>query len=116
MRYLPFGYLPAWLLVTALLVVSCSDPKPDDLIEKEDFINLLVEFELLRTLQRTEGDSLRTAEITRAVLNRYGVTFEQFERSNEYYIIDTEEYRNLYREATEQLNMEIGRLRAAEPE
>lgn len=116
MRYLPSGYLPAWLFVTALLAISCSDPKPDDLIGKEDFINLLVEFELLRTLQRTEGDSLRTAEITHAVLDRYGITFEQFERSNEYYLTDAEEYRHLYREAIEQLNMEIGRLRAADPE
>ncbi|MCA1802970.1 MAG: DUF4296 domain-containing protein [Rhodothermaceae bacterium] len=116
MRYLPIRYLPVGLILTALLMISCSDQKPDDLIGEEDFINLLVEFELLRTLQRTEADSLRTAEITRAVLDRYGITFEQFERSNEYYLSDTEVYRNLYREAIEQLNMEIGRLRAPDPE
>jgi hypothetical protein len=116
MRYMPSGYLTTCLIVTVLLVMSCSEPKPDDLIGKEDFISLLVEFELLRTLQRTEGDSLRTAEITHAVLNRYGITFEQFERSNNYYLSDSEEYRHLYREAVEQLNMEIGRLRAVNPE
>jgi hypothetical protein len=115
MCYLPSGYLQAGLIVTALMMVSCSEQKPDDLIGKEDFVNLLVEFELLRTLQRTDGDSLRTAEFARAVLDHYGITSEQFERSNEYYLTDTEVYRNLYREAIEQLNMEIGRLRAPDP-
>ena len=109
-------YLPLYLIITALLLGSCSENKPDDLIEKEDFINLLVEFELLRTFQRTEGDSLRTAEITNAVLDRYGITFDQFERSKEFYLIDSEEYRQLYREAIEQLNMEIGRLGAPDPD
>jgi hypothetical protein len=109
-------YLAIYLIIPALLLVSCSDNKPDDLIEKEDFVNLLVEFELLRTFQRTEGDSLRTAEITNAVLNRYGITFDQFERSNKYYLTDSEEYRHLYREAIEQLNMEIGRLRSPDPD
>ncbi|TVQ10523.1 MAG: DUF4296 domain-containing protein [Balneolaceae bacterium] len=109
-------YLPLYLILTVLLLASCSESKPDDLIEKEDFINLLVEFELLRTFQRTEGDSLRTAEITNAVLDRYGITFDQFERSKEFYLIDSEEYRQLYREAIEQLNMEIGRLRSPDPD
>lgn len=109
-------YLPVYLFMGALLLVSCTNEKPEDLIEKDDFILLLVEFELLRTYQRTQGDSLKTAEITRSVLDAYGITFDQFERSNHYYMTDEEEYGRLYREAIEQLNMEIGRLRNPDPE
>lgn len=102
------------LFLAALLFVSCAEKKPDDLIGKDEFILLLVEFEMLRTFQRTQGDSVKTAEITRTVLDTYGITFEQFERSNHYYMSDEEEYRRLYREAIEQLNMEIGRMRTPE--
>ena len=106
--------IPYLLAIGMALLVACSNDRPDDLIPRETFIDLLVEFELLRTIQRVEGDSLLTAIYTETVMDGYGVSFDQFERSNLYYMSDQETYRNMYREAIERLNMEIGRLRATE--
>jgi hypothetical protein len=106
--------IPLALAIALLMLFSCSNDRPEDLIPKDTFIDLLVEFELLRSVQRIEGDSLQTARYTEAVMSEYGITFDQFERSNLHYMEDPESYRNLYREAVERLNMEIGRLRAAE--
>jgi hypothetical protein len=100
------------LFTAALIIIpACDDGKPDDLIEKDVYIDLLVEFELLRTIQRIDGDSLHTVQLTRTVLEEYGITYEQFERSYHYYMEDPEDHRQMYREAIDRLNQEVGRLR-----
>lgn len=103
------------ILIASLICFSaCNDREPDDLIEENQYIDLLVEFELLNTIQRLEGDSLYTVELTETVLDGYGITMDQFERSYLYYMENPEKHRQMHREAIDRLNQEVGRLRNPE--
>lgn len=81
------------LLVILLLLSSCQEdirtPPPENLLDEQTYIDLLIEFQLIdayynrfRSAQDTLPDM---ATMRNDVLDRYDTNWSQFKRSHDYY-------------------------------
>lgn len=59
--------------------------KPDNLIPEDKYLNMYVEFQLLRGYKHLYTDTSLAGEIRQRILAKYGVTLEQFRKSDDYY-------------------------------
>ncbi len=74
-----------FVISMCLLLVACgAEEKPQDLIEEEVYINLLVELQIIKSQSYIEP-GLETDSLRLEVLNYYGISKEVFLRSHEYY-------------------------------
>jgi len=58
---------------------------PDDLISELEYIRLIAEFEVINAYLNTTNDLKESKKKTDYVLKAYGISMDQFERSNAYY-------------------------------
>ncbi|MDR9417740.1 DUF4296 domain-containing protein [Gracilimonas sp.] len=76
-------------LVVIVLVTACkynnTQPKPDDLIGEDTYIDLMVEMQHITTFKNAEPDSVNADSLKNLVYEQYGVTDEQYLRSHQYY-------------------------------
>lgn len=72
-------------LATAFLSGCHSGNKPDHLIPEDKYLDMYVEFQLLRGYKHLYTDTSEAGEIRQRILNKYGVTMEQFRKSDAYY-------------------------------
>lgn len=95
------------VLIAFVLVISCSSkPKPPEhLIVEDTYIDLLIELQLLKTYQATsKSDSTKIDSLMQGVLKKYEVTWQQFNKSNQY-------YQNQIKSQQERIDKAIERLR-----
>lgn len=92
-----------------LLFAGCSD-RPSDLIDEETYIDILVEIHILHAVDNQYEDHRKTLEMQGSVLDHYGISKEQFDRSHQYYLQDTEAQRDRISKARERLNDELADL------
>lgn len=83
------------ICVSAVLFASgCigpeKTPKPDNLIEEDTYIDLLIEMQHITTYRNAQPDSVNADSLKAIVYRDYGVTEEQFLTSHEYYQHDVE--------------------------
>ncbi len=93
------------LFLSAGLLLSCSgsESPPDNLIEEETYIDLLVELQLLETYRSGVPDSVAADTLRAAIFRKHGVQPEAFRRSHRYYRQNLEEQKERIDEAIERL-------------
>jgi hypothetical protein len=96
-----FELLMAILLL--FMLSACDSGKPEDLIDEDIYIDLLVETELLSTVQAKGGDTDLVLRLFDAILAEYDITSGQFDRSHEWYQQDVEGQIVRHRIAVERL-------------
>ncbi len=109
--------------LSVLFLCACNrDKTPDDLIDKEKFIPLLVDVHLADGYLGTRSqlpDSLsyRGNGLYAAVFKRYGVDSAQFRKSYKYYSYHLNDIKDIYKEVVARLtakNDSIVKVQAAE--
>ena len=77
-----------FILLLAFIVASCrtQNKPPENLINEDTYINLMIELQLLRTYQsNSRNDSTHIDSLMQAVFEKYEVTPAQFNKSHRYY-------------------------------
>lgn len=100
-------WLTAWLLLTLVMIGCSAESPPEHLIDEDTYINLLAEFQLLKSYQNTYGDSVRYETIRQAVLQKYDVSIEAFKQSHTYYQEHLDNQQKRINMALEKLQKEI---------
>jgi hypothetical protein len=78
--------------------------RPSDLIPQDQYINLLIELQLLKSYQiEQHPDSVKVDSLRKAIFAKYGVTKDQFKRSHLY-------YRRNVKQQTKRIQEAISRL------
>lgn len=72
-----------------LLTSGCGTSPPEDLIDEETYIELLAELHLLAVIHSLKGEE-HYRSTQQAIMEYYGVSNEQFERTQSYYMKDFE--------------------------
>ena len=102
-RILPL-FLLAWLILP-----GCEEeqPPPPDLIKEDTYIDLLVEMQMVKSLQETLLPNSNVSDtLIPKVMNKYGVTVDQFRRSHSYYEQQITEQRERIDEAIERMRVD----------
>lgn len=95
--------------IVLVSVNGCSgdSQKPKDIIAENEYIDLLVELQLVRSYgESMEADSLTVDSLTSEVFKRYGVSAEIFQSSHNYYQQFPQEQKIRIEKAIEQLKMD----------
>lgn len=108
-RYLFAGFLISIGMMASLLLTGCSD-EPEDLIPEDDYINLLVEFELVNAFNSDTGDTDTVLRAIDQIFIEYGVTEDQFLQTHAFYQRDVENQVNRHRTAVERVSQAHGEL------
>lgn len=74
-----------FLFVPLMLFVSCSTSTPDNLLDEETYINIFVEMAVLDQYDPLLMERETRDELQQEILDRYGVTYEEFRISHNYY-------------------------------
>jgi hypothetical protein len=78
--------LIATILILPALMAGCEQDRPDDLIDEETYLEILLEMHLLAALREMDGgDEKRFLAGQKAVLDHYQITRDQFQRSHAWY-------------------------------
>lgn len=90
------------------LLISCnSNPveKPNDLLDKEQMVNILYDLYLVNAMKSEHTNFLKEHNITPAnyIFNKYKVDSLRFSQSDRYYAADPEAYEKLYQKVAEKL-------------
>ncbi len=103
-------FLPLILVFSLMSVSGCNrDPKPDNLIPEKKYIHVTAEFELLKAYQSQYKDSSKTVQLKDTILKHYGVSFNQFMQSRNYYMKIKKQH-DLMKKALDALNEERNRI------
>ena len=82
-------YLVLAGLIFFPLLISCVHDqhvkKPDDLIEEDLYIDLMIEMQHIITYKNAEPDSVNADSLKNMVYQKYGITDQQYRNSHEYY-------------------------------
>ncbi|MDZ7682217.1 MAG: DUF4296 domain-containing protein [Fodinibius sp.] len=100
---------PSWLLFLLLCWVGCEEnpQKPDQLIEEDKYVNLMVELQLVRSYaENADTDSVTVDSLKQQVLQKYGVGLADFNASHQYYQKFPQEQKNRVEQAIERLKMD----------
>lgn len=104
-----------WILVSVLLITACHS-RPKDIIPPEKMEDLLVDVHTSEGLMEIEYDLFRTPgrkeAARKAVLDKYGVSQDQFDTSLVWYGRHLEEYIRIYDRVIERLKTQDEALRA----
>ena len=93
-------------LASLIALSSCTEEKPENLIDEETYILLLIEVELLYAYHLEHRNSELTRELIDDIMDNYGTTWEIFEQSHLYYEEDVQGQLTRYRKALDILNAE----------
>ncbi len=99
----------AGLIGVSLLFAGCTD-RPSDLIDEETYINILVEIHILHAVDNKYEDYRKTLDMQESVLEHYDISIEKFDRSHQYYSLDTDAQRERISKARDLLNEELAEL------
>ncbi len=97
------------LFLGLAVIASCSeDPdKPEDLISEDNYIDLIVELQLINTFSQSSlADSISADSLIDATFEKYGINREQFAASHNYYQDFPEEQKTRIDSAIERLRMD----------
>lgn len=104
------GFLTMLLLSgTAACTGNVSDDPPENLIEEDTYINLLIELQLLKSYQESvPPDSTDIDSLKSLIFDKYNVSELRFRLSHAYYQKQVEEQRQRVVRAIDSLRKEIG--------
>ena len=102
-----------YLCLIAAVLCGCSADKPEpprDLIPEDQYIHILVEYEMVQSFEFMHGDSVNVRQLVDSVMQHYGVSRKQFERSHNFYQQDVQAQKERYKKALETLRQEMVRM------
>ncbi|MDG1503809.1 MAG: DUF4296 domain-containing protein [Flavicella sp.] len=91
------------LSLLCVFAFSCTSntifKKPDDLIEKEQMIDLLTDLYLATAAKTAKNlEKERNVDYTQLVFEKHGIDSARFKRSNFYYTAKIDEYESIFKE------------------
>lgn len=104
------------LCIGSILIAGCSDDpeRPDKLIPEDDYINLLVELQLIKSFSESSlADSISVDSLVEVSFEKYGTNQEQFAASHTYYQQFPEAQKERIDSAIERLRMDERRDRGS---
>ena len=96
--------------VLCLFIVSSCGDQPDDLIDENTYVDILVEVHVMNAISDQYEDPAMTFEVQESILEEYDITKEQFDASHQWYIQDIPRQRERLTVARDRLNEELQRL------
>lgn len=72
-------------LIMVLTFAACSTSSPDNLLDEETYIKLFIELAVLDQYDPLLTEQKMRDELQEQILESYGVTFEEFRVSHDYY-------------------------------
>jgi hypothetical protein len=101
-------YLPALILalIIALVSLGCEEEPqpPQDLIAEDTYINLITEFQMAESFRNNYDAPEMAQRLIDSTLSFYGVSFEQFLRTHNYYQRDLQAQKKRYQKAIDRLD------------
>lgn len=102
------------MVLTAIAGCSEDPERPDDLIPEDDYINLLVELQLINSFSQSSlADSISVDSLVEVSFEKYGTNQEQFAASHTYYQQFPEEQKVRIDSAIQRLRMDERRDRGS---
>lgn len=100
------------ILTLALLLMACRhDPKPRNAIERDKFVDVLVDVHLVEGLHRDrlrfKMDTLQSSALYLAVLDKHGITQEQMYITTMYYSRHPREYDRVFSDVLTKISILI---------
>jgi len=97
-----------YILFISILIVSCTSKtifkKPDDLIPKEQMVDLLVDIQLARGAKSVKNkDGKRNIDYMHLVYEKYQIDSTRFVESNFYYTTDVDQYADILKKVKKQI-------------
>jgi hypothetical protein len=99
-----------FILIT--LLFSCrTDPMPDNAIDREKFVNILVDVHLAEALYqeryRIRIDSLESGELYKSILQKHDVSEDEMIITSMYYSRHQREYDKIFNDVLTKMNVRI---------
>lgn len=102
-----------WSLLLAIGLASCKPSIPSKYLQPDEMEDVLYDYHLAQSMANQEGDAaVRQSAYEKAVLNKYGITQQQFDSSLQYYIRHTEQLKTIYEDISKRYETEA-RLQGA---
>lgn len=97
------------VIVLLILLVSCKEEviqKPDQLVEKDVMVNVMVDLSILEAIKYQNPASLDTFKINPRdfIYKKYKIDSLQFAKSNVYYASDYEDYKLMFEQIVQRLD------------
>ena len=112
------GTLVLWITAVGISLSACGPTNIEDgkfeLIPEDPYVNLIIEFQLLRSGGNLTRDTLGHAQKRHDIVARYGYTLPQFEASHRHYQRTPAKFKALMDMAVDRLKSEADRLQPRE--
>ena len=99
------------IFISIIFIISCNDEikKPENLIERDEMKAIIKDIYLYRQVKnhRIINKMPDFPEMNLAVLDKHGVTLDQFKESYQFYIVDQAKYDEFLLEIKEELEAEL---------
>lgn len=98
-------------IVLSVLIVACVEPtepsKPKNLISEDQYIDLLVEMQHIKTWRDARPDSVNADSLKKAVFDKFDTTEDLFTESHSYYQRNTKQQIQRIEEAIHRMEQDI---------
>lgn len=95
------------LLIVSFILISCSNAieKPDNLIEKDQMVDIIYDLTILQAMRGNFQAKLDSSNVNPAnyIYKKYKIDSVQFANSNRYYASDVASYNRMYNRVNERL-------------
>ncbi|MEX0720206.1 MAG: DUF4296 domain-containing protein [Balneolaceae bacterium] len=106
----------ACAIISLPLLISCDEnpgnEKPPNLIPEDTYIDVLVEFQLIRTYGIAHPDSVNADSLSQVIFEKYEIDEDQFLSSHQFYQKQVENQLKRTDEAIQRLEKEEDRMAA----
>lgn len=116
-KYLVRPFVTLCVVLLALLVVSCKPTIPSEYIQPSEMEDILYDYHISMAMVNREGyTDVKQKAYKLAVMKKYDVSEEKFDRSLQYYMRHTEKLHDIYVDLTKRLENEARSEGASESE
>lgn len=107
------------IIFILIFIISCTSntiyKKPEDLISKDQMVDLLVDMQIslgAKTTKNKDGES--KLEYMHLIYEKYNIDSTRFASSNFYYTTDIDQYNDILKEVKSRLNNMLGEYELAQ--
>ncbi len=112
-----FSLLVSCWLVLSLLLIGCKPTIPSGYLQPDEMEDMLYDYHIAMSMvNRTGYSEVRQKAFKLAVMNKYGVSEQQFDKSLQYYMRHTRLLHEIYEDLSKRLEDEARRQGASESE
>lgn len=116
-KYLVRSFTTLCWFLLAVIIVSCKPSIPSEYIQPSEMEDMLYDYHLSMAMANREGNTdIRQKAFKLAVMKKYDVSEERFDKSLQYYMRHTEKLHDIYVDLTKRLENEARSQGASESE